>query len=144
MVRRGMFTVTTHGIPKHKLHEAIFLNVDNVGRSLINTTWWKLMINHMLLQVVRLSINVLKEDVLNIYNQGRVKTTYQVIMRGTKHVMFVEKCFFLIVCYQSIWKHTKCQISQWHHCSCNDCDSKFKSKSELKTSYWSSWCFRFW
>ena len=29
-------------------------------------------------------------------------------------------------------KTHKMQRSQWHHCPCNDCDPKFKSKSDLK------------
>ena len=29
-------------------------------------------------------------------------------------------------------KTHKMQRSQWHHCHHNDCDSKFKSKSDLK------------
>ena len=29
-------------------------------------------------------------------------------------------------------KTHKMQRSQWHHCPCDDCDSKFKSKSDLK------------
>ena len=29
-------------------------------------------------------------------------------------------------------KTHKMQRSHWHHCPCNDCDSKFKSKADLK------------
>ena len=95
--KKRMFTVTTHGIPKCKPQGCLFLNVDNVGKSLISINWWKLTKKSHVPAGGQADYQCTEGGVIKylLPREGYDKISGD--MRGVKNVMSVEKCFFFIV-----------------------------------------------
>ena len=61
-----------------------------------------------------------------------LRQSYQASWGGNKTCNVCGKVFLFDSTLSKHMETHKMQISQWHHFPHNDCDSKFKSKSDLK------------